>query len=238
MFNLPRRPFFSAKKSDKAKSAAIAHKQSFIQFAADDLAYFKENVAGIAKNIDNETLNKLPPGKFEGEIVLIDQKKQVNDCIERIRQDQILGIDSETRPNFIKGERHQVALFQISTASTAFLFRLNKIGFPHGLTDLLEDPEIIKIGLALENDLPELRRFGPINPASLVDLNKLCPQLGFEMIGARKLTALFFGYRVSKAQQTSNWEIENLTDAQMVYAATDAWICREIYLKICGITPA
>lgn len=233
MLDFTKRSFFG--QSKKAKSSKNDTKQSFVQFSAEDLAFFAKNTEGCIKSIDNDVLNSVPVGKYEGEIVLIDKKGDVDKYVEIIEQDDIIGIDSETRPNFTRGERHQVALLQIATSSKVYLFRLNKIGFTKSLLALFENPNLIKVGIALENDLPELRRFGPINPVGLVDLNKLCPAIGFGMIGARKLSAMILGFRLSKAQQTSNWESDVLTDAQLAYAATDAWVCREIYLRICGI---
>lgn len=233
MLDFTKRSFFGQTK--KAKSSKNDTKQSFVQFSATDLAFFAKNTEGCIKSIDNDALNSVPVGKYEGEIVLIDKKGDVDKYVEIIEQDDIIGIDSETRPNFTRGERHQVALLQIATSSKVYLFRLNKIGFTKSLLALFENPNLIKVGIALENDLPELRRFGPINPVGLVDLNKLCPAIGFGMIGARKLSAMILGFRLSKAQQTSNWESDVLTDAQLAYAATDAWVCREIYLRICGI---
>jgi hypothetical protein len=233
MLDFTKRGFFGQTK--KAKSSKNDTKQSFVQFSTTDLAFFAKNTEGCIKSIDTDALNAVPVGKFEGEIVLVDRKSDVDKCVELIEQEDIIGIDSETRPNFTRGERHQVALLQIATSSTVYLFRLNKIGFTRSLLALFENPNLIKVGIALENDLPELRRFGPINPIGLVDLNKLCPAIGFSMIGARKLSAMILGFRLSKAQQTSNWESDVLTDAQLAYAATDAWVCREIYLRICGI---
>ena len=233
MLDFTKRSFFG--QSKKAKSSKNDTKQSFVQFSAEDLAFFAKNTEGCIKSIDNDVLNSVPVCKYEGEIVLIDKKGDVDKYVEIIEQDDIIGIDSETRPNFTRGERHQVALLQIATSSKVYLFRLNKIGFTKSLLALFENPNLIKVGIALENDLPELRRFGPINPVGLVDLNKLCPAIGFGMIGARKLSAMILGFRLSKAQQTSNWESDVLTDAQLAYAATDAWVCREIYLRICGI---
>jgi ribonuclease D len=235
MLDFTKRTFFGKTKKEKTTKS---DKQAFVQFSTTDLEYFSKNTESCIKSIDNDALNAIPVGRFEGEIRLIDRIGDVDKCVELILDEDIVGIDSETRPNFTRGERHQVALLQIATASTVYLFRLNKIGFPKSLLALFENPNLTKVGIALENDLPELRRFGPIYPVGLVDLNKLCPAIGFGMIGARKLSAMILGFRLSKAQQTSNWESEVLTEAQQVYAATDAWVCREIYLRICGIKPA
>jgi ribonuclease D len=110
---------------------------------------------------------------------------------------------------------------------------LNKIGFPKALAQLLSNPQIEKIGIAVIQDMKELRQqFISFESKEVVDLNILCKNMGFENIGAKNLSALVLGHNISKRQQTSNWETPVLSDAQMSYAATDAWICREIYLKL------
>lgn len=187
------------------------------------------------KEITPEQLELLPLSFYQGEIVLVDNHSQLSEAIEQLHDEDILGFDTETRPSFKRGEYHPIALIQIATASKVFLFRTNFIGFPESLRLLLENKEIVKAGVGLDNDLPELKKLHRFSPAGFVDLNKELPPLGFLNTGAKKLTAIILGFRLSKTKQTSNWEAETLTPGQLTYAATDAWVCREMYLRLCGL---
>lgn len=183
--------------------------------------------------ITKAEVNELPLGKFEGEIVIVDTPVHMADAIEDINRENIVGIDTETRPTFTKGRMNKTALIQIATRKKVYLFRLNKTGMPYALTRVLENPKIQKIGIAILQDMKELSdQFHPFVHANVTDLNVLCKTLNFHNIGARNLTAMVLGYRISKRQQTSNWEAAVLSEAQLRYAATDAYVCREIYLKL------
>lgn len=198
--------------------------------------HFKQDIADrFEKEITQEQLESLSLSFFQGEIVVIDHIDQVKSAVADLQTDDILGFDTETRPSFRKGEYHPIALIQVASASKVFLFRTNLIGFPEPLRKLLENKQIIKAGIGLDNDLPELKKLHPFNPGGFIDLNKELPPLGFLNTGAKKLTALILGFRLSKTKQTSNWEAFSLNQGQLTYAATDAWVCREIYLRLSGV---
>lgn len=183
--------------------------------------------------ITKSEINDLPLGKFEGEIIVVDQRDKIADSIKEIKLESIIGVDTETRPTFKKGALNKTALIQIATEKKVYLFRLNKIGFSFLLSDIFENPKIKKIGIAVLQDMKELSdQFKPFNHSNVTDLNILCKTLKFENIGARNLTAMLLGFRISKRQQTSNWEATELNENQLRYAATDAWVAREIYLKL------
>jgi len=185
------------------------------------------------RSITKDEIKELPIERFQGEIVLIDEEQDAQAAFDEIGKEKIIGIDTETKPAFKKGVFHKTALIQIATTKKVFLFRLNKIGFPIALAQLLSDPQIEKIGIAVIQDMKELKQqFMKFESKGVVDLNILCKTMGFENIGAKNLSALVLGHNISKRQQTSNWETPTLSDAQKYYAATDAWICREIYLKL------
>lgn len=184
------------------------------------------------KVITKEELSEFPQGGYKGEIVLIETLEQVESVVVEIRSERLIGIDTETKPMFKRGQKHEVALLQLATAEKVYLFRLNSIGLPLTISDILGDKNVRKIGIALHDDFIALKRRTTFQPANVVDLNTLCKEMGFTSVGAKKLAALILGFRISKRQQTSNWEAETLTQAQIEYAATDAWICREIGLKI------
>ncbi|MDD2964127.1 MAG: 3'-5' exonuclease domain-containing protein 2 [Bacteroidales bacterium] len=197
---------------------------------------FSQEIADrYAKEIGPELIESLPVMTWSGGIVVVDKPELVEPAVTELMQHDILGFDTETRPSFRKGEYHPVALIQLSTATTVYLFRLNLIGFPVPLQQLLANQAVIKVGIGLDNDLPELKKLHRFVPAGFVDLNKVVTSLGFINTGAKKLTALILGYRLSKTKQTSNWESEILTPGQLSYAAIDAWVCREIYLRLQGV---
>jgi len=210
--------------------------RGLIEFLSTDLEKMKERVAHLPSKIEEDEISVLPAAEYTGEIIVIEHTRNLGKALEEIYSWGYVGFDTETRPNFRKGENHKPALLQVAGAQKTYLFRLNKLGFPPLLRSLMNDENIIKVGLALENDLPELALHEKFTPAGMVDLNQLCPQLGFQNIGARKLAAIFLKIRLKKSQQTSNWENPILTEAQLKYAALDAWICREIFSILMGIT--
>ena len=140
-----------------------------------------------------------------------------------------MGFDTETRPSFTKGQGHKIALLQLSTNEIAYLFRLNKMGIPDCVADFLTDSDIIKVGLSVKDDFNSLASRRELKPAGFVELQELCGGMGIEEKGLQKMYGLLFGERISKNQQLSNWEIENLTESQRQYAALDAWACLRIY---------
>ncbi|MES2628969.1 MAG: 3'-5' exonuclease [Bacteroidota bacterium] len=191
------------------------------------------SIESIPKEISKEDLAKCPVDSFPGTIHLIDKPEQVAAAYEVLKKENLLGMDTETKPSFKKGVIHKVSLLQLSTTTDVFVFRLNRIGLPEELVKLLNNQRILKVGIALHDDIKDLKKLNAAcRPQNTVDLNKMAQQLGFESIGAKKLSALVLGFTISKSEQTSNWEAENLTANQLKYAATDAWICNLIYTKL------
>ena len=184
------------------------------------------------KEITVDEINNLELKKYPGKILVIDSKKLIKNSCEEIKKNNIIGIDTETKPSFQKGIKNRVSLIQIATVKNVYLFRINKIEFPDELLGIFSDIKIIKVGIAIHDDVKDLKRIKNFKDRSFVDLNNLAKNFGFISIGAKKLSALVLGIRISKKQQLSNWENELLSTKQIDYAATDAWICREIFLKI------
>ena len=181
------------------------------------------------KTVEDEFIKSLPVKIFPGTIHLIDRPSGFDSIKHVLAGESILGFDTETKPAFKKGRYHQVALLQLSTSDQAFLFRLNKVQLPGFVIDVLEDPGIIKVGVALKDDLTGLRKISDLEPDAFVDLQQFVKQYGIEDNGLKKLVANVLGFRISKKSQTSNWEQDSLTREQLEYAATDAWVCRQIY---------
>lgn len=187
----------------------------------------------IPLKISKNEVNELPLGQFEGEIHLIDDLQLLPDVIGELRQYMRLGFDTETRPAFRKGVSYDVSLLQLSTLDTAFLFRLNHIGFPDAIKRILEDPNIVKIGAAVRDDLKALKKLNEnFNPLAFFDLNEELKKIGFHNVGVRNLSAMVLNIRISKSEQVSNWDAGMLTEKQKLYAATDAWACLEIFEEL------
>lgn len=187
----------------------------------------------IPLRISKEEVNQLPLGQFEGEIYLIDQAEDVDEVVEFLEKQHLLGFDTETKPAFRKGVVNQVSLLQISTSEQAFLFRLNHIGFPDAIRNLLEREHIVKVGAAVHDDIKGLAKLtDSFYASSFFDLNDELKKIGFQNVGVRNLSGMVLGIRISKSEQVSNWEAEELTERQQRYAATDAWACLEIFKKL------
>jgi ribonuclease D len=183
------------------------------------------------KSITKDEVNSLPLGEFKGPTQLITTPQELHEAIMELKDHPIVGFDTETKPTFKKGQFHHVALVQLAHDRKAFLIRLNNLGFHDYLKEFLELEQIVKVGIGLRDDLRALQMLREFKPSNFFDLNTEARTKGIENEGAKNLTAMFLGFRISKAAQVSNWESPRLTDKQIRYAATDAWICHQIYLK-------
>ena len=185
-----------------------------------------------AESITNEAITELPVGAFDGEIVVVDDKESMKRAYNSLVRSRVIGFDTETRPSFQRGHLYPMALVQLSNAGTAFLFRINKIPLSKKMLSLLENEKILKIGASIRDDIKGIQKQTPFKPGGFVDIQSIVGNYGIADLSVRKVAAIVLGIRVSKAQRLSNWEAQSLTPAQQLYAATDAWACREIYLKL------
>lgn len=174
----------------------------------------------------------MPVVAFDGKITLVEEPEQLAEAIETLRRSEFLGVDTETRPSFTRGVRYKISLLQISNLEECFLFRLNKIGFPPELAQLLADEKIMKVGLALRDDFAGLNRLTKFRPANHVDIQTVAKEYGILELGLQKVFAIIFERKISKAQQLTNWESPVLTEQQQRYAATDAWASLLIYMQL------
>lgn len=181
---------------------------------------------------DKKLIGALPRVQFEGRIFVILNEGDAEKAVNFLLSQKILGIDTETRPSFKKGLSHKVALLQISTEDTCFLFRLNRTGITDSIKRLLEDRSVPKIGLSLQDDLRMLNKRCSFTPGKYVEIQKEVKKLGIEDMSLQKIYANIFGLKIAKNQQLSNWEADSLTEAQQRYAATDAWACIQIYKEL------
>ena len=184
----------------------------------------------IRNTITKAEIATMPKVLFEGRIFVIYTEADADKAVEYLKTQQIVGVDTETRPSFKRGTTHKVALLQIATADTCFLFRLNRIGMPASLQDFLMS-DTLKIGLSLKDDFMMLRRRKNMHAeeGNWIELQDYVGRFGIDDRSLQKIYANLFGQKISKSQRLSNWEAETLTESQMKYAATDAWACVEIY---------
>jgi len=184
------------------------------------------------ENITVEELSEKELSWFKGEIVTVEDMSTFHEVFPRLLEEELLGFDTETRPTFKKGRKNKVSLIQLSTGTLACLFRINKLGFPDELIDLLADPDVVKAGVAVHDDIRFLKGVKKFEPSGFVDLQSFVKDFGIQSSGLKKLAAIILGFRISKRQQVTDWEAETLTEAQEIYAATDAWVCHQIYKKL------
>lgn len=184
----------------------------------------------IKNKITKTEIATLPKVLFPGRIFVIYTEADANKAISYLQTQRIVGVDTETRPSFKRGTTHKVALLQISTSDTCFLFRLNQIGMPLSLQEFLIS-DTLKIGLSLKDDFTMLRRRKDVHAeeGNWIELQDYVGRFGIEDRSLQKIFANLFGQKISKSQRLSNWEAETLSEGQMKYAATDAWACVEIY---------
>ncbi len=186
-------------------------------------------------HITKDEINCLPMKQYEGPIHLIRTPEAADNAAVKLKQETLLGFDTETRPTFRVGEYYQPSLLQLATATEVFLFQIKLTGLTNGLCDVLSNPDIIKTGVSIRSDVSELRKLSAFEPAGFVELATHAKQAHIKNLGLRGLAALLLGFRVSKREQTSNWAKNELTESQLRYAATDAWLGREIYLHMDGL---
>ncbi len=179
--------------------------------------------------ISTEEINNLPLRAFEGKIIVVASEDQARKCLEEINHHKVVGFDTETRPVFVKGQSHPVALMQVALAQKVFLFRLKHTGLSPAIIQFLQNEKLLKVGVALRDDIKALQRLKRFKPGGIFELTEMTRKAGIEAEGLKKLAALVLGFRISKSAQTSNWDADHLNEKQTLYAATDAWACLEIY---------
>lgn len=187
----------------------------------------------IYNKYDKAKIAELEKVQFSGRIVVIQSEEEAKKAVSYLLSQPIIGLDTETRPSFVKGGNHnKVALLQVATLKTCFLFRLNYIGMPECVKQLLGDKKVTKVGLSWHDDLRMLQHRDDFVPGEFVELQDYVKQIGIKDMSLQKLYANIFGKKISKSQRLTNWEADVLTEAQKVYAATDAWACIKLYQEI------
>ena len=186
------------------------------------------------ESVTAQDIEKLEYASFPGKIYVIDDVgAEFNRAIAYLRSQKVIGFDTETRPTFSPGQpRYGVSLLQLSGPEKAFLFRVKNMGMHRRLCNILASSKIVKVGAATHDDIRGLQKLRNFVPAGFVDLQKIVWEWGIRDKAVKKMAANILGIRISKTQQLSNWEAESLSEPQCKYAATDAWVCREMYIKL------
>ncbi|MCZ8355634.1 MAG: 3'-5' exonuclease domain-containing protein 2 [Cyclobacteriaceae bacterium] len=183
-------------------------------------------------SISNEEVQDLPLLAYSGKVAVVTTPEALTKALSEARKSGPLGFDTETRPAFVKGQRFKVALIQLASMDKVWLIRTQSTGYAEELIRFLEDESVLKIGVGLRDDLQALHRVIKFQPGGFVELTQLTKTQGIEVESVKKLCGLLLGYRVSKSAQTSNWEAATLTEKQIEYAATDAWVCLLMYNQL------
>lgn len=185
--------------------------------------------------MSKDEINACPIKQWDGPIFIVDSKDKLTQALDLLARESLLGFDTETRPAYKKGQYYLPSLLQLAGSKEAFLFQLGRIGLPQSLAALLEDTNVTKVGVSIDQDLRELQKLHRFKPAGFVELAKLSKKNGIKNHGLRGLAAVLLGIRIPKTAQRSNWARENLKPAQIRYAATDAWIGRQLFLELANL---
>ncbi|MCT4590007.1 MAG: 3'-5' exonuclease domain-containing protein 2 [Carboxylicivirga sp.] len=186
----------------------------------------------MEKTITKEELSQLPLQHFDGKVDVVEDTDCIEQLVSELEQHEHIGFDTETKPSFQKGKINLVSLLQFSTPVKAYLFRLNKTGLHPALIRLLSNPEIKKVGVGIRDDIKGLNRLSEFSHGGFIEIQDHVKKVGIEDTSLKKLAGLVLNFRVSKRQRLSNWEAPRLSEGQVLYAATDAWVAIELYNKL------
>jgi ribonuclease D len=187
------------------------------------------------RTISREEMADLPIRRYEGEVRLVATQPDLERAMADIREESVVGFDTETRPAFRKGESHLPCLIQVATARAVYLFQLQRLDFSPVVAEFVAAPGIVKVGISVAHDLRQLKLVFPFEEASVLDAGRVAHRHGLRQTGLRNLAGIFLGFRIPKGNRTSNWAAPRLSAAQINYAATDAWVCRELFLCFRGL---
>lgn len=186
----------------------------------------------IYNRLDKEYIKDLPLVSFPGKIITVNSEREADKAVPFLLSKDILGVDTETRPSFKKGQQHKVSLLQVATEDVCFLFRLNYIGMVTSVISLLSNTDVPMVGLSWHDDLAALQKRMEFKPGLFIDIQDIIGDIGIEDKSLQKLYANIFKQKISKRQRLTNWDADVLSDKQMSYAATDAWACVRLYKEI------
>ena len=219
-------PRVHSRRGGRKKTGPKKHVDDFVE------EFHVEAWPDAPRTLTKDEINELPIRAYGGDICVVRTEEEMERALNLLWKEKVLGFDTETRPVFTKGQSSKPALLQLGGAECVFLFQFNHVPFCEALADLLADPHIVKTGVAVRDDMRALARIHEFTAGGAVDLAHLAKARGVQAQGLRSLAAALLGFRISKSAQCSNWEKEELSPRQVLYAATDAWVGRELYFKL------
>lgn len=197
--------------------------------------YIDKNTNNVFGNrISKDYINTLPILRYSGRITVVDSESKLNSMCDFLVDHELIGFDTESRPAFRKGVSYPVALVQLSTQTDAYVIQLKKTGLSDRLLGIFENQSIAKIGIGLMDDIKKLKQLAVFENRNFIDLSDMAASKGIVQTGLRALSARYLNYRISKAAQKSNWALDQLSDKQLNYAATDAWASLQLYKHVMG----
>jgi ribonuclease D len=183
------------------------------------------------RQISREEVNALPIRRYEGPVHVIAAPGELAPAMHDILQETLVGFDTETRPAFRPGESYPPSLAQVATARAVYLFQVRHPEVAAAVARMLAEERIVKAGVGMADDLKSFRKVVAFSEKSICDVGAMAQRHGLKQSGVRNLAGLFLGFRIPKGTKTSNWSRPTLSEQQIVYAATDAWACRRLYLR-------
>jgi len=183
------------------------------------------------REISREEMIELPIRRYEGSVHVVAGDPELQRAMQDILQESVVGFDTETRPAFRPGESYLPSLVQFATASAVYLLQVQQQDLSGAVREILSSEKIIKVGVSVTDDMHNLKKLFQFDEKSMVDLGKVAERHGLKQTGVRNLAGIFLGTRIPKGTKTTNWAAHSSTPRQIAYAATDAWACRELYLR-------
>jgi len=185
----------------------------------------------VARMITREEMSELPVRRYDGPVHLLSAPSELKRAMQDLRDESVIGFDTETRPAFRRGESYHPSLVQFATAKAVYLVQVQQVDYAESLREIFSSANLTKAGVSVKDDLRNLKNLFEFEENAVVDLGKLARRYGLKQTGVRNLAGIFLGVRIPKGEKTTNWAARRLTPRQITYAATDAWVCRELYLR-------
>lgn len=187
--------------------------------------------SALPTTISHDEMNALPIRRYEGPIHVVAGPQDLPRALQDILQESVVGFDTETRPAFKPGESYLPSIAQFATESAVYILQVQQRDLFAAMQDILSSENVIKVGVSVADDLRNLKKLFEFDERSVLDLGKVAKSHGMKQTGVRNLAGMFLGTRIPKGAKTTNWAARSLTPQQLTYAATDAWACRELYLR-------
>ena len=179
--------------------------------------------------LSKNEINALPLIQYDGDIEILTSKDNIQAAINDLKNYDLIGFDTETKPTFVKGPLNPPSIMQLACDDKVYIFQFDNDEIFKQLSLILSNKNITKCGVSVDRDLIELMYLSPFDPISFVDLGNVARENEIPHHGLRGLVAMFLKHRISKGSQTSDWSRISLSDSQISYAATDAWVSLELF---------